>query len=203
MCIDFKLWKEVLTKPIETFKKQEKNADLGEAVKQLVIAGLIAGFISGLAAFAGLTAVGATGNLGTSMMGAGVGIFAFIAVLIVTPIVLLIGWLIGSAIIYVFAKIFNGKGDFTKQSYLIALFWAPLVIVTTVIGIIPFIGAILGFLVGLYGLYLLTLALKQAHKVSTARAVAIWIVPIVISILLVMVLASAFLLTMLPLMVGL
>jgi len=199
MCIDFKLWKEVLTEPIKTFKKQEKKSDLGEAVKQLVIAGLIAGFISGLAAFTGLTAIGATGNLGTGMMGAGVGIFTFIAVLIGTPIVLLISWLIGSAIIYVFAKIFNGKGDFTKQSYLIALFWAPLVVVTTVIGIIPFIGAILGCLLWLYGLYLLTLALKQAHKVSTARAVAIWIFPMIIIGLIIVVLAWAFFLTMLPL----
>lgn len=199
MCLDFKLWKEVLTEPIKTFKKQEKKADLTEAVKQLVIAGLIAGFISGLAALTGLTALGTTGNLGTSMMGAGVGIFVFIVVLIGTPIVLLIGWLVVSAVIYLFAKIFNGKGNFTKQSYLIALFWAPLAIVTTVIGIIPFIGAIIAFLVGLYGLYLLTLALKQAHKVSTAKAVAIWIFPMVVIGLIVVVLAWAFFLTMLPL----
>lgn len=198
--IDFNLWKEVLTNPIETFKKEEKNADLGQGVIHIAIAGVIAGFIGGLATFTGLTAVGSMGGFGTGMMGAGIGIIAFIGALIITPIVTVIGWLIFSGIIYIFAMIFGAKGDFTKQSYLIALYGAPLMIITSILNIIPFAGGILSFLAGLYGLYLLTMALKQVHKISTGKAVAIWLIPIVVFLVLGAILAGAAYMTILPLM---
>ncbi|UCG94956.1 MAG: YIP1 family protein [archaeon] len=198
--IDFNLWKEVLLNPKETFKKQEKNADLGKATVHLVIAGLIAGFIGGLAAAAGLTATGGMAGLGPGITGAGLGIIAFVGSLIITPIVSVVGWLVGSAILYVFALIFQGKGNYTTQSYLLGLYWAPLIIITAILGIIPFIGGILNFLVALYGLYLLTMALKQAHKVSTGKAVAIWIIPVIVLAVLVSILAVGFLMAMMPMM---
>ncbi len=197
--IDFNLWKEVLTNPIETFKKEEKKADLGQGVIHLAIAGVISGFIGGLATFTGLTAVGSMGGLGTGMMGAGMGAFAFVGSLIMTPIITVIGWLIFSGIIYAIAMIFGAKGDFKKQSYLIALYGAPLMIITSILNIIPFVGGILGFLAFLYGLYLLTMALKQVHKISTGRALAIWLIPAVVIGLLFVVLAGAAYMTMLPL----
>jgi len=172
---------------------------LGQGILNIVIAGVISGFIGGLAALTGLSAVGGMGNAGTTMMGTGFGIMAFVTALIITPILLLIGLFIISAIIYVFALILKGKGDFTKQTYMIAMFWSPILVVGSIAGIIPFVGGILNFLVGLYGLYLLTLALKQVHKVSTTKAVVMWIVPIAIVMLVLVVLASAFLMAMLPL----
>jgi len=203
MCIkqiNFNLWKEVLTKPEETFKKEEKNADLGKGTVNLVIAGLIAGFFSGLAAFAGVSTFGIAAGLGAGMMGAGLGIMAFVFSLIVTPIVAVLFWLIGSGVLYIFAMIFGGKGNYTKQSYLISLYYAPIMVIGAILAIIPIIGGILAFLVMLYGLYLLTLALKQAHQVTMGKAVAIWLIPVVVIALLVAVLAAAFIMTMLPLM---
>ncbi len=198
--IDFKIWKEVLTKPVEAFKKEEKKADLGKGAMHLIIAGVIAGFISGLAVLFGITAVGTMGGFDSMVMGAGVGVFAFIASLILTPIMSVIGWLIGSGIIYVFAMIFKGKGNFTNQSYLLALYGAPLMVINSILGIIPFIGPILAFLVWLYGLYLLTMAIKQVHKVSTGKAVAIWLIPVVVVAVIAAVLFVGFLMTIVPLM---
>ncbi|MCD6477929.1 MAG: YIP1 family protein [Candidatus Aenigmarchaeota archaeon] len=178
MYINYNLWKDVLVKPAETFKKQEKKADLGEGVKHIGIAGIITGFIVGLAAAAGLTVAGSM--FGLSTFGAAAGIGAFLISLILTPIVAVIMWLIWSGVLYIFAMIFGGKGSYTTQSYLIAIYTAPLMIITGIIGLIPVAGGAINFLIGLYSLYLLTLALKQAHKVTTERAVIIWLIPVII-----------------------
>lgn len=201
MCIiDFNLWREVLTNPVETFKKHEKKADLGKAAMQLLIAGLIAGFFTGIGAVAGLATAGSIGGVGAGMMGAGMGLLTFIAALVMTPIIVVIGWLIGSGIIYVFAMIFGGKGNFTVQSHLIALYTAPLIIVSAILGLIPILGGVLSLLLGLYSLYLLTMALKQVHKVSTGKAVAIWLIPIIALSVVAFLFMAALVLTMLPVM---
>ena len=198
--IDFELWKKVLMNLVETFKEQEKKADFTQGFAHIVIAGLIVGFFAGIGSMIGLTAVGAMGGVTAGAMGTGVGAMAFVVSLVVTPITSVIGWLIGSAIIYVFAMLFGGKGDFVKQSYLIALYAAPLMVVSSIVSLIPFVGPILSLLVSLYGIYLLTMSIKQAHKVSTGKAIAIWLVPVVIVAVLVSVLAVGFLMTMLPMM---
>lgn len=195
----FNLWKDILTKPVETFKKEERNADWGKAVIHLIIAGVIAGFLTGLAVMAGLTAVTGMGGMGAGMIGAGIGAAAFLVSIIVTPLVAVIAWIIVSGILYVFAMIFGAKGDFKNQSYLIALYLAPILVINTIFSLIPIIGPILGFLVMLYGLYLLTMALKQVHKVSTGKAVAIWLVPVLALLVIAALVAAAFITTLMGL----
>jgi len=178
MCLDFNLWKDALVKPAETFKKEEKKADFGKGIKHIGIAGIIAGVILGIAAMAGLTLTGSMFGLGS--LGAGAGIGAFLLLLVITPIYFVIAWLIGSGIIYIFAMIFGGKGDYKTQSYLIAIYAAPLSIILMILMLVPVAGPIINFLIVLYSLYLLTLALKQTHKVTTGKAVLIWIIPVAI-----------------------
>jgi len=178
MCLDFNLWKDALVKPAETFSKEEKKADFGKGIKHIGIAGIIAGVILGIAAMAGLTLTGSVFGLGS--LGAGAGIGTFLLLLVITPIYFVISWLIGSGIIYIFAMIFGGKGGYETQSYLIAIYAAPLSIISAILILVPVAGPIVNFLIGLYALYLLTLALKQAHKVTTGKAVLIWIIPVAI-----------------------
>lgn len=177
MWIDVNLWKEVLTNPAETFKKEEKNVNLTEGVKQLIVAGVIAGVFYGISAAFALNSASML-MMGKPMMEAGA--MGFIGALIGTPIATLIGWFIFSAILYVIAKLLNGKGTFDTHMYLIALLYSPIVIIQGVLSVIPIVGAALGILVSLYGLYLLTIAIKQAHKVSTEKAVVIWLIPVIV-----------------------
>ena len=195
MCLNFEIWKEVLTKPQETFKKQEKKANLGEGIKHIGIAGVIVGVITGIAAWIGMATVGSLLGTPGLTLGVGIGIAAFLSSVILTPIFAVIWWLIGSGILYIFAMIFGGKGSYTTQSYLIALYSAPLMILSAILVLIPIVGAIVNFLVMLYGLYLLTLALKQVHKVTTGKAVAIWFVPLVIVVIIIAVMFSVWLAT--------
>ena len=177
MWIDVNLWKEVLTNPAETFKKEEKNVNLTEGIKQLIVAGVIAGVFYGISAALALNSAGML-MMGKPMMGAGA--MGFIGALIGTPITTLIGWFIFSAILYVIAKLLKGQGTFDTHMYFIALLYSPIVIIQGVLSIIPIVGAALGVLVSLYGLYLLTIAIKQAHKVSTEKAVLIWLIPVIV-----------------------
>ena len=134
--------------------------------------------------------------LGTALdaagLGASVGVAGFITSVIVTPIVSIISWLIGSGIYYIFAMILGGRGNYKTQSYLIAIYSAPIAIITSIIGLIPLVG-ILNFLVFLYSLYLLTLALKETHRFTTLKAALTWIIPLVLIIIAAFLLGAAFL----------
>ena len=161
MCFEktLELWKKALVKPKETFKKERKKANLGLGAKYILVAGAITGFILGISSL----------NLVTALL-----------FIIVYPLMSVASWLFGSGVNYIFARLLGGNGDYTTQSYLVALYAAPFSIITVVIMLIPVVGVWLTFLVSLYGLYLLTLALKETHKYSTGRAVLTWLLPMII-----------------------
>lgn len=175
--MDFNLWIDSLTKSVPTFKKEKKKVNLGEGALHMAIAGLITGFITGLYQMVIGSAI--TSQL-FPMASGFVGVAAFLATLILTPIWFVISWLIVSGILYIFALLFGGKGNYTTQSYLYAIYNAPLSIITTILALIPFVGPFLVFIVMLYGLYLLTMALKIAHNYTTGRAVLTWLAPVLI-----------------------
>jgi hypothetical protein len=172
---------------VPTFKKEAKNANLAEGALHMAVAGVVTGFITGLYYMIfGSTITSQIFPLASGFTGA----TFFIISLIATPIYTVIAWLIGSGILYIFALLFGGKGDYKTQSYLYAIYSAPLGIITTVLLLIPFLGIFLALLVAIYGLYLLTMVLKEAHKYTTGRAVLTWLVPIGIIVLIVIVLAG-------------
>jgi hypothetical protein len=153
------LWKNTLLNPKKTFKKEKKKSNLGLGANYIVKAGIVAGIITGIASL----------NLTSAIIS-----------IIAYPLISLVSWLFGSGVNYVFAKLLGGKGDYTKQSYLLSLYIAPLSIVSAIITSIPVVGVWLSFFVSIYGFYLLTLALKEAHGYSTGRAILTWLIPFVI-----------------------
>lgn len=178
--MNFNLWIESLTKPVSTFKKERKRANLSEGALHIAVAGIVTGFIMGLIKMVfGSAVVGQYFPMASGLVGAA----AFLATLILTPIVSVISWLIMSGILYIFALIFGGKGDYKTQSYLYAIYNAPLSIITTILILIPIIGPFLAFIIVIYGLYLLTMALKETHRYTTGRAVLTWLAPVLIIII--------------------
>lgn len=170
----FQKWMDTLTKPTDTFRKEVRNANLMEGAKQLIIAGLIGGFIAGIISLAKTVSV-----------------MRFFSLLIGLPIVMLIGWIIGSAILYVVAKILAGKGNFAQQSYLIALYTAPLGLIFGIISEIPIVWIIVSFIIGLVSLVYLTIALREAHKITTLRAILIWFIPGIVVAIIALILVAA------------
>lgn len=165
-------WLDALIYPKETFRAEKERASLGEAIKNVGVAGLIGGVIRGL--FVGLeVAFGGVTFL----------IIALILGIIILPIVCIIVFLLCSLIYFIFANILGSKGNFTTQTYLISLFTAPLIILS-LLEFIPSVGWVLGILIILYSLYPLTIALRESHGFSTARAILAWLIPWLIIVLL-------------------
>ncbi len=160
-------WKAALMTPKETFAAEKKNASVGVGIKHFVIAYAIAGALGGILA-------GPMGIIGGLVIGAIAGA---------------IGPFIGTGILWIIAKVLGGKGEFSQQYYLSALFMPLIVILSSV----PILGMIVGFLGGLYSLYLLTLSLKEVHSFSTMRAVAVWIIPAILAVILAFIIGAAIL----------
>ncbi|MFH1473939.1 MAG: YIP1 family protein [Candidatus Aenigmatarchaeota archaeon] len=184
--IDFRLWKDALLKPEKTFSKEKSKASLTKAMKNIFVAGIIAGVITTIRAF----------NL-TELL----------SNIILSPIASILGLLLISGLYYIFAKLLGGKGAYTVQTYLISLYTAPLSIIGSLIALLvpatPTMGEItVGFLAPfivffllalvlfLYTLYLLTLALKETHKYTVWRAILSWLLVILIMVLVLMALVG-------------
>lgn len=185
----YEIWKSVLTNPKKTFKAQAKKADYVEAVKHVGVAGIIQGILTGIFITLGLSAVG--GLLGYGALGTSLGGLSIIGLAIFVPIMAAITLFIGSGIFYIIARILGGKGSYQTQTYLIAIYMAPLGIIG-VLAMIPFVGILVSLGVTIYMLYLLTLALKETHKFTTGRAVLTWLLPVIVIMVLFMLLAASF-----------
>jgi hypothetical protein len=68
------------------------------------------------------------------------------------------------------ARLVGGRGSFLEQTYLMALFWLPLMAVSTAAELFGVAGSVVGLLLRLYALYLLAPALAAAHKLPLTRA---------------------------------
>jgi hypothetical protein len=161
----------VLTKPSEaSFEAAKGHVNTVGTVVAVAISGAIAGFLSG-------RDNGIGGMVGGLVAGA-----------ILGPI----GYYIGQAILWLIAKLFGGKGPLMLQADLLATFYAPITVVNAILGLIPFVGPVLGIVVTIYELVLLTFGLKVTHEYSTGKAVLTWLIPgIVVAIIALLVAGAA------------
>jgi len=194
----FQTWLNVLTKPSETtfeLERQKPNANFTTAIIWIIVAGailavlsaigaLISSFINGggftalqpmleetdippevAAQLAAVTAGGAGGAVGT-----------FCAGLIFIPI----AFLIGSGVHFLIAKLFGGTGSFEEQTYLLATFSAPIMIINGIFSLVPVLGGCLSIFVFIYQLVLTYMAVKVAHRLGPGQAVVVALGPTLI-----------------------
>jgi hypothetical protein len=118
-----------------------------------------------------------------------------------------IGWVVIAGILHVIAKILGGKGAFTEMLVLMGfamlpnIFQAPIGLIALFYGGLTgaFIAIGLGGILAIWVLILDVLAIREAHKFSTGRAIATLVLPFVVLIVLVFVLiiVGIFLISML------
>jgi len=182
-------WINAFTKPQETLSKEKKNATIMEGAKNYALVGLVFGLLFGviLAVFAGA--------LGASIPGmgwlAGLGVLAIVIMPIAMILFMVVGTLIGAAITHVVAKLLGGTGKLEQLYYLTSIWMVPALVVSMVVQIIPVIGAILSFAIGIYAIYLNILTVKETYGFSTLRAIAVMILPLVVIFVLLFVLLMA------------
>lgn len=87
-----------------------------------------------------------------------------------------IAWAVGTGIFYGLAKMFGGEGDF--QGLMRGNAYAA---VPSALGSIPF----LGFVIGLWGVYLFILNVRENMALTTGKAVAVVLIPLAIVLFLV------------------
>ncbi len=163
----------VLTKPsVQTFEQYEKRGGTREAIVYIAVAAVLAG-IAGLVfgLFGGITGaiVGLLGGL-------------------LRP---LIGFFIFAYVLYWVGKQQGGTGTQDEVFYTCALYTAPLLAITGVVGAIPLISCLflpVSLVLGIYQIYLGYLAARSSMNLDQNKAiisvaaaiVAMWIVSVFI-----------------------
>ncbi|MBI5225796.1 YIP1 family protein [Candidatus Micrarchaeota archaeon] len=176
----FETWIAAITKPKETFAKEKSKASIMGGVKNFAIAGALYGIAYGL--FSTLLLL----LLGGGVAAAGIGIVAMIMTVVMMTIGFPIGSLVIIGIIHVIAKLLGGKGNYATDYYLMSTY-SPVLFPLLVV---PF----LGFLLSIYQLYLVTMAIKESHGLGTGKAVLSWLLPgIIVLVFVVVVIGMAFL----------
>ncbi len=174
---------KVVTKPsAQTFAEEMGKADWAMVWIQLLglaILGTILGLIR--------AAIGAAVNPFVNTGGFNPGVFQALIVsgstfsFISVPVSFFI--LVG--IQYLIAKAFQGEGRFLTQSYTTVLYQVPIYAASYVLGLIPILGGIAGFVLYLYSIVLNVFAIMAVHRLSGGKATAVVLIPIAVLLLLV------------------
>lgn len=182
-------WQLVLTSPSEeTF--EEILGDPAGGMNRAVTWVFVVGLIGGIASLIGQIVFGAAsfaafggGNDAAASTG-----FTVICGAIMIPIgavLAVIGFIIGTGIIHLIAKVFGGQGDFDDMAYATASYSAPLGIITSLLSIIPLLGSCLAALLGLYQLVLQVMAVKVVHRFGWFQAIVTVFAPVIFVFMLV------------------
>ncbi|PIT84635.1 hypothetical protein COU37_01785 [Candidatus Micrarchaeota archaeon CG10_big_fil_rev_8_21_14_0_10_45_29] len=179
----FNLYKNVVLKPKPTFANEAKkeNLKIMDGYKHFLIGGAIYSvfFIPYYLLMQSLSSAFSSSAIAAKTM------ISFPVTIVLNLLTILIGPFITVGIYYVIAAILGGKCKFNKLFYLVSLYTAPFLIITSILlylNLIPCLGALILLAVVLYGFYVLTIAIKSAYKFSTLKAVVVWLVPTLVMV---------------------
>lgn len=169
----------VLTKPSAvTFAAEKGKAAWNVVWVQIALVTLVVVLLS--YAFVGLTLAATLNaqNLPTSSVNVIKAAFGFVplAYIILIPL----GFFIGAGIYHLIAKAFGGEGTFLQYIYSYLLFSTPITILNFILILIPFLGSLASFALGIYGIVLQIFMTMGVHRLSGGRAtLAVLILPII------------------------
>ena len=186
-------WIMALTKPKEAFDEFKGQASVGEAAKMFALVGAVLGLLAAVLLLV-LASVAGTFMLvmGVPAWLIGIGVVG----IVVIPLLFALGYAVASFVsLWVFnfvCGLLGGKGKFEELYFLIALYAIPLSIAMAVVGVIPFLGALLHLLLMLYGLYLLYLVVKEVHGFDAVKFIMALVVEAVILVIIAVILGLVF-----------
>lgn len=166
-------WLNVTTRPsVASFARELPTANWRDIWISLIGLGIltaITGAIAALYTSQVFTVPQADGTTTTIRIPTGASWFSVISV----PL----GFFIGVAILFVMAKIFSGTGTFLEQSYAMMLFYVPLQGVSALLGLLPILGGLAAFALGIYQIVLSVFAIAASQRLSIGRSVAVVLLP--------------------------
>ncbi|MFW6324888.1 MAG: YIP1 family protein [Desulfovibrionales bacterium] len=142
---------QVITKPVSFFQQMPKTGGFVQPLVFMAVMGVVSALVGLILAILGL------GSGGVGM--------AFAAI-ILTPIIIAIFGFVVAAVVFVIWKIM-GSSEGYETAYRCVAYATAIVPLTTILGIIPYIGAILGLV---WTTYLLVLASSEVHGIAAKKA---------------------------------
>lgn len=105
--------------------------------------------------------------------------------IVIFPIGSLIGYFVWVGILHILAKIFGGAGSYMEL-------FRPLGIASIIswITVIPLLGPMIATLAGLWMIVVEVVVIRTVHQLSTGKAVAVVLIPVVIMIIIGVVIAA-------------
>lgn len=143
---------KVLTSPAEFFRSMQKTGGFIEPLVFMVVMGVVSGIIQAVLNLLHLNIMGG--------MAAGVGS------IIIMPIAIAIFGFIGAGIVFVIWKVMGSQESY-ETAFRCVAYMGVLSPITTILGIIPFLGAVAGILIGTY---FIVIASVEAHKIHAKKA---------------------------------
>lgn len=190
-------WINVLTHPSEaTFAEEQTKAQatFTTAILWMVITGVVSGILGWLS----FTLLGGAGGMVAmidqmnlppevtaqmrQMLASGVLGGAGFSAIITTPLF----FFIGAAILYLIGRMLGGNGDLGRYSYLLASFQAPIGILSALLSLVPVLGGCIGGILAIYSLVLTYFATKVGLNLSSGRAIAVILIPVILVFLLIL-----------------
>src|SRR5437773_76062 len=162
----------VLSKPVAAFTAMKREGGLGEPLLYAIIGGTFGGVFALTYNFAlrSFTPFGDRHNALAHLFGG----LSWIFLLVLTPLFVVIGVFVASAILHVCLMIVGGAKQSFETTFRVVCFAegsvSPLLV-------IPFCG---GLLVGLWKVILYCIGLARAHETDTGRAVIAVLLPLVV-----------------------
>jgi hypothetical protein len=169
-------WKEVMQSPSDFYREMPTTGGYADPLTFAAISFIIYALLTALltvlfghAMYMG----GMYGGMYDGMYGGarGFGFFAILMTVIFTPIAGIISLFIEAAILYIIYKILGGTGSYEGTVRFICYATAVLVL-----SWIPF----LGWVVGIYGIYLYIVGGMYVHDVSMTRSVIAVLLPVLL-----------------------
>src|SRR5438034_2517414 len=164
--------KMVLSRPVAAFKAMKREGGLGEPLLYAIIGGTFGGVFALTYNFAlrSFTPFGDRHNALAHLFGG----LSWIFLLVLTPLFVVIGVFVASAILHVCLMIVGGAKQSFETTFRVVCFAegsvSPLLV-------IPFCG---GLIVGIWKVILYCIGLARAHETDTGRAVIAVLLPLVV-----------------------
>ncbi len=176
-----KLWKDAFLSPTPTFTAQAARKDVAwtDGLFNYGVSYAFYMFVAFVFDCALSLLGGSLGTLGVATLA--------IAYVIVFVVALIFQFLF-AGIYHLIAKALGGKGRFKTLYYTLSLAAAPIYILA-IFGFIPCLGIVILLALGIYSLYLMTIAIQKTHKLSLGRSIAVWGIPLAIILIILVIIA--------------
>ncbi|RXA19796.1 hypothetical protein EQO05_08120 [Methanosarcina sp. MSH10X1] len=180
-------WKEVMRRPSDFYRRMPETGGYADPITFAAISFIIYALLTALLALLlgrQMYMDGMYGGMYDDMYGdtRGLGFYAILMSVIITPIAGIISLFIEAAILYVIYKVLGGSGSYEGTVRFISYATAVLVL-----SWIP----IIGWIAGIYGVYLYIVGGMHVHDVSMLKSAVAIFLPVLLVILLMIIVAMA------------